>query len=160
MLRSGCRCRDCRSSAAGNQRGSFSIHGFRFNDFAVLVRNNYDGVALLDKVVTALNHNDETAAWLHQRLKTAPEQTFGIRLTLALLDSAAPIRKIKGYSNTARRDPAPLIAFSENNAKEFVQLSPAAASVVRTLLDRYLKPPAIDPDKTLGPLQLPPPSLR
>jgi hypothetical protein len=116
-----------------------------FNDFAMPVRNTYDGVTLLDKVVTALNRDDDTALWLHQCLKAEPEQTFGIQLTLALLDSAAPIRKIKGYSNTARRDPAPLIAFAAAHSKEFAKLSPDAAKVVRTLLDHYLKPPAEKP---------------
>lgn len=132
----------------------------RFNDFAMPVRNSYDGVTLLDKVVTALNHDDATAAWLYRKLKAVPEQTFGVRLTLALLDSAAPIRKIKGYSNTARRDLAPLIAFSENKAKEFAQLSPASAKAVQTLLDHYLKPPAAGSDRTSESLKPTPPSLR
>jgi hypothetical protein len=100
---------------------------------------------LLDRVVNALNWDDVNAQWLHQRLKAAPEQTFGVQLTLALLESAAPIRKAKGYENTVQHDPAPLIAFAAAHAKDLSQLKPATAKVVQTLLGHYLKPPAEKP---------------
>ncbi|MDB6003762.1 MAG: hypothetical protein JWR15_749 [Prosthecobacter sp.] len=116
-----------------------------FNDFVVISRGAYEGATLLDRIVNALNYDDETAQWLQQRLRTAPEQTFGIQLTLALLDSAAPIRKTKGNSNTARHDPAPLIAFAAAHSKDLSQLPPATAKAVQTLLDHYLKPPPDTP---------------
>jgi hypothetical protein len=93
---------------------------------------------LLDRVVNAVNWNDANAQWLQQRLKAAPEQTFGIQYTLALLEA-------RDFANNVRHDPAPLAAFAAAHEKDFAQLTPAVAKVVRTLLDRYLKPPAKKP---------------
>jgi uncharacterized protein (DUF1697 family) len=85
-----------------------------------------------------VNWNDANAQWLQQRLKAAPEQTFGIQYTLALLEA-------RDFANNVRHDPAPLAAFAAAHEKDFAQLTPAVAKVVRTLLDRYLKPPAKKP---------------
>lgn len=84
-------------------------------------------------------------------LKAAPEPTFGIQLTLALLDCSAAVHKARGCSNQVHLDPAPLNSFAKAHAGEIAQLSPSAAQAMQTLLERYRKPPAHIPDRPVVP---------
>lgn len=118
-----------------------------FQDFALSLQIIGESASLLDRIIHRLNETN--AQWLQQKLKSAPKQTFGAQLALALLESNAPARKAGNCAVRPQPDAAPVAAFAAAHAADIKQLPPATAKVVHHLIESYLNPPKPPPPAPL-----------